>query len=97
MRGTEDEHRRQDQACADKLHSAERLAEERAAMAPLPGTPPDLDPRIIVRVPADPYLRADGNDYSLDPRFVGRRVEVRIGQRRITATSLDSREPVDLG
>jgi transposase len=68
----------------------ERLAEERAAMAPLPAGPPDLDRRIVVRVPADPYVRVDSNDYSLDPRFVGRRVELRVGQRRITATALDT-------
>jgi Mu transposase, C-terminal domain len=61
-------------------------------MARLPAAPPDLDPRIVMRVPADPHVRVDTCDYSLDPRLVGRRVEVRIGQREITATALDSGE-----
>jgi hypothetical protein len=41
-------------------------------------------------VPQQPYLRWDTNDYSLDPAFAGRRVEIRIGQRQITAVALDS-------
>ena len=45
-----------------------------------------------MRVPPDPYLRFDSNDYSLDPDLVGRRVEVRAGQREITAIALDSGE-----
>jgi hypothetical protein len=39
-----------------------------------------------------PYLRFDRNDYSLDPRLVGRRVEVRATQAQITAVCLDSGE-----
>lgn len=68
----------------------DRLATERAAMAPLAAAPPDLDPRIVVRVPADPYVRVDTCDYSLDPRLVGQRVEVRVGQREISGRALDS-------
>jgi len=59
---------------------AERLAEERALMRPLPQLLPDSDRRFVIRVPAQPYLRFDRNDYSLDPRLVGRRVEVRVSQ-----------------
>ena len=40
----------------------------------------------------DPYLRFDSNDYSLDPRLVGRRVEVRVSQRELTAVCLDTGE-----
>jgi hypothetical protein len=54
---------------------AERLLEERARMRPLPGRLPDLDRRTVVRVAQQPYLRVDRNDYSVDPRFAGRRVE----------------------
>jgi transposase len=75
-----------------RCRPVDRLSEERAAMAPLPGAPPDLDPRIVLRVSADPYVRADTCDYSLDPRLVGRRVEVRVGQAEITATCLDTGE-----
>jgi transposase len=71
---------------------AERLAEERRAMRPLPAALPDSDRRFVARVPPQPYLRIDRNDYSLDPRLVGRRVEVRAGQSQITAVCLDSGE-----
>lgn len=71
---------------------AERLAEEREAMRPLPGAMPDSDRRWVARVPPQPYLRLDRNDYSLDPRLVGRRVEITAGQGEITATALDSGE-----
>ena len=46
----------------------------------------------MLRVPADPHVRVDTCDSSLDPALVGRRVEVRIGQAEISATALDSRE-----
>ena len=70
----------------------DRLPEDIAAMAPLPAERPDLDPRIVLRVPADPYVRVDTCDYSLDPRLVGRRVEVRVGQHEISAVVLDTGE-----
>jgi transposase len=69
---------------------AERLAEERRRMRTLPAALPDTDRRFVTRVPAQPYLRVDRNDYSLDPRLVGRRVEVRASQAQITAVCLDS-------
>jgi hypothetical protein len=47
-----------------------------------------------MRVPPQPYLRFDTNDYSLDPRLAGRRVEARIGQRQIAAVALDTGEVV---
>ena len=53
---------------------------------------PDLDRRWVTRVPADPYLRFDTCDYSLDPRLAGRRVEVRVSQTELTAAALDSGE-----
>jgi len=71
---------------------AERLAGERAVMRCLPTSLPDTDRRFVMRVPAQPYLRFDRNDYSLDPRLVGRRVEVRVSQRELTVVALDSGE-----
>ncbi len=71
---------------------AERLTEERERMRPLPASLPDPDRRLVTRVPAQPYLRFDRNDYSIDPRFVGRRVEVRVSQEQVTATVLDTGE-----
>jgi hypothetical protein len=43
-------------------------------------------------VAQQPYLRVDRNDYSLDPSFAGRRVEVRVSQELITAVVLDTGE-----
>lgn len=71
---------------------AERLAEERTRMRSLPGAMPDLDRRLVVRVPAQPYLRVDRNDYSVDPRFAGRRVELRVSQQLVSAIVLDTGE-----
>src|SRR6266446_8266596 len=71
---------------------AERLAEEQARMRALPQTLPDTDRRFVTRVGAQPYLRFDRNDYSLDPRLVGRRVEVRVSQAEIRALALDTGE-----
>jgi transposase len=71
---------------------AERLAEEHALMRALPAAMPDSDRRFVARVPAQPYLRIDRNDYSLDPRLVGRRVEVRVTQSEVTAVALDTGE-----
>src|SRR4051794_37996307 len=71
---------------------AERLAEEHALMRPLPQVMPDSERRFVARVPAQPYLRIDRNDYSLDPRLVGRRVELRVSQRELIAVALDTSE-----
>jgi transposase len=71
---------------------AERLAEERESMRPLPKALPDTDRRFVARVAQQPYLRFDRNDYSLDPRLVGRRVDVRISQTELTAVGLDTGE-----
>jgi hypothetical protein len=50
---------------------------------------PESERRWVLRVPAEPYVRVDTNDYSLDPRLAGRRVEVRVGQREVRAVALD--------
>jgi transposase len=74
-----------------RCRPVDRLLAEREAMQALPGFP-DLDRRWVTRVPADPYLRFDTCDYSLDPRLAGRRVEVRVSQTEVTAVALDSGE-----
>jgi transposase len=68
------------------------LAEERERMRPLPQPGPDTERRWVTRVPADPHVRLDTNDYSLDPRLVGRRVELRVTQREVLAVALDTGE-----
>jgi transposase len=70
----------------------ERLAAERERMRRLPARMPESDRRFVLRVPQQPYLRFDTNDYSLDPRLAGRRVEVRVSQRELLAVALDTGE-----
>ncbi len=76
-----------------RARPVDRLAEELPLMRALPERGVDLDRRQVIRVPPDPYFRFDTNDYSLDPALVGRRVEVRVSQRLVTASCLDSGEP----
>jgi hypothetical protein len=61
-------------------------------MRPLPQPGPDVERRWVTRVPADPHVRVDTNDYSLDPRLVGRRIELRVPQRQVRAVALDTDE-----
>jgi transposase len=68
------------------------LAEERELMRPLPAAAPDTQRRWVLRVPPDPHVRVDTNDYSLDPALVGRRVEVSVDQQHVTAVALDTGE-----
>jgi transposase len=75
-----------------RARPVDRLAEELQAMRSLPEHEPDVDRRWVMRVPPDPHLRFDTNDYSLDPGLVGRRVEVRASQRQVTASALDTGE-----
>jgi transposase len=70
----------------------DRLQAEREAMRPLPAAMPDTRRRWVIRVPPDPYVRVDTNDYSLNPAFVGRRVEVCVDQREVIAVVLDTGE-----
>jgi transposase len=74
-----------------RCRPVDRLLAERQQMAPLPGFP-DLDRRWVTRVPADPHLRFDTNDYSLDPALAGRRVEIRVSQTEVAAVCLDTGE-----
>jgi len=53
---------------------------------------PETDSRQVLRVPQQPYLRVDRNDYSIDPAFAGRRVEVRVSQAEVIAVVLDTGE-----
>jgi hypothetical protein len=75
-----------------RARPVDRFAEERLELRALPATLPDLGRRTVLRVPPQPYARVDTVDYSLDPAFVGRRVELRVSQREVRATALDSGE-----
>jgi transposase len=71
---------------------AERLVEETMRMRALPDRMPDVDRRNVTRVPAQPFVRVDRNDYSINPRFAGRRIELRVSQEHVTAVVLDTGE-----
>jgi hypothetical protein len=75
-----------------RARPVDRLTDELSVMAPLPEKMPDTSRRWTMRVPPDPHLRFDTNDYSLDPALVGRRVEVIVHQRSIAAVALDTGE-----
>jgi transposase len=75
-----------------RARPVDRLQAEREVTRPLPGAMPDTRRRWVTRVPPDPYIRVDTNDYSLNPAFVGRRVEVRVDQREVMAVVLDTGE-----
>jgi hypothetical protein len=70
----------------------DRLAEELTVMRSLPERPPDVDRRFVTRIAPDPYVRVDTCDYSLDPRLVGQRVELRVSQRELLAVCLETGE-----
>lgn len=71
---------------------AERLTTELESMRPLPETLFPDPKSWVTRVPAQPFFRFDTNDYSLDPRFAGRRVEIKASQRELIARVLDTGE-----
>ena len=75
-----------------RCRPADRLAEELTVMRRLPERLPDVDPRLVTRVAPDPYVRVDTNDYSFEPRLVGRRVELRVSQREVLAVCPDTGE-----
>jgi transposase len=54
----------------------DRIDADRAAMLPLPPVAPVTGWQTSLRLPRDHYIRLDGNDYSVHPAVVGRRVEV---------------------
>ncbi len=65
---------------------AELIYEDRGAMRPFPPILPDPAQRFSTRLPRDHYVRVDTNDYSVNPRFVGRRIEARVDLDSVVAT-----------
>jgi transposase len=65
---------------------ADRVAADRAAMIPLPPVAPATGWHRTARLPRDHYVRLDGNDYSVDPAVIGRRVEVTADLHRVRVT-----------
>jgi transposase len=65
---------------------ADRVDADRAAMLPLPPVPPVVGWQRSLRLPRDHYVRLDGNDYSVHPAAVGRRVDVTADLEHVTVT-----------
>jgi len=63
----------------------DRVAADTAAMLPLPPVPPATGWRHSIRLPRDFYVRLDGNDYSVHPSVIGRRIEVVADLDRVRA------------
>jgi transposase len=61
----------------------DRLEGDRQAMLSLPAVPPVTGWRHSTRLPRDHYLRLDGNDYSVHPAAIGRRVELHASLDRV--------------
>ncbi|MFC7958866.1 IS21 family transposase [Rhodococcoides kroppenstedtii] len=65
---------------------SELVSIDTAAMLPLPPVPPQVQAVSRVRLPRDYYLRAAGNDYSVDPSAIGHLIELTYGLDTVTAT-----------
>lgn len=72
----------------------DRLTADLAAMLPLPPIPLHLGWRNRIRLGRDYYVRIDTNDYSVDPRAIGRIVDVTADLERVRVR-LDGRIVAD--
>ena len=74
-----------------RARPADAVFEDRGSMLGFPPVLPDPSWRFSTRLPRDHYVRVDTNDYSVNPRFVGRRVEVRVtlDEVRVTCDGVD--------
>lgn len=70
-----------------KAAPAQRIEADRAAMLALPPVPLHLGWRNRIRLPRDYYVRLDTNDYSVDPRAIGRLVDVSADLERVRVRS----------
>jgi transposase len=61
----------------------DRITADRAAMLGLPPVAPATGWRVTTRLARDHYVRLDGNDYSVHPAVIGRRVEVTADLERV--------------
>lgn len=64
---------------------SDRITADRAAMLSLPPVAPVTGWRSSARLARDHYIRLDGNDYSVHPAVIGRRIEVVADLHRVRA------------
>ncbi len=69
-----------------RVRPAEAIFEDRGSMLELPVVVPDVAWRHSVRLARDHYVRVETNDYSVNPRFIGRRVEVTLTLGEVLVT-----------
>jgi transposase len=64
---------------------SDRIVADKAAMLTLPPVAPATGWRTSLRLGRDFYVRLDGNDYSVHPAWIGRRIEVIADLDRVRA------------
>jgi Mu transposase, C-terminal domain len=69
-----------------KVRPAEAIFEDRGSMLAFPPVLPDPSLRFSVCLPRDHYVRVDTCDYSVNPRFIGRHVDVRVTLEEVVVT-----------
>lgn len=69
-----------------RCRPSDRIVEDRAAMMPLPPVLPDPAWRETKRLGRDHWVRIGTCDYSVHPRAIGRRVEVRMDLDEVVVT-----------
>lgn len=69
-----------------RVRPSETIFEDRGAMMGFPPVLPDPAWRFTTRLPRDHYVRVNTNDYSVNPRFVGRRVDVVVTLHEVVVT-----------
>lgn len=68
-----------------RARPADLILRDRQAMMPLPAVAPVTGLTLRVRLGRDYYVRVDGNDYSVDPRRIGRFIDVRTTLTEVLA------------
>ena len=58
-------------------------------MRPFPPVLPDPALPFSTRLPRDHYVRVETNDYSVNPRYVGRHIDVRVDLQWVVASCGD--------
>ena len=69
-----------------RCRPSQRIDADLAAMMPLPPVGPDTDWRTQTRLGADHWVRVDTNDYSVHPKAIGRRIDIRLDADEVTVT-----------
>jgi transposase len=64
----------------------DRLEADKASMMPLPPVAPDPSLQFTTRLACDHWVRVDTCDYSVDPRFIGYRVNVKADHVHVNIT-----------